>query len=180
FGMGLQDGPFPEHYEPVEAPVNNILSSVQNNPIAVAKICESECKTLGKCEDFPIVATTYRVSELWQAGQMTRNLTWLVELVPDMFCEMSKTLGKKKGIKTGDKIKVFNKRGEIEAYALVTDRFQPFKLNGKVVEEVGLTWHFGFIGVGKGDSANCLTPHVGDANTLIPEFKAFLCDVKKA
>ncbi len=180
FGMGLADGPFPEHYEPIEAPVTNALSSVQNNPVAVAMICESDCNKIGGCKEFPIVATTYRVSELWQAGQMTRNLTWLVELMPNMFCEMSKSLAKKKGIKNGDKIKVWNLRGEIESYALVTDRFQPFKLNGKVVDQIGLTWHFGYIGVGKGDSANCLTMHAGDANTLIPEFKAFLVNLRKA
>ena len=32
----------------------------------------------------------------------------------------------------------------------------------------------------KGDSANLLTPHVGDANTRIQESKAFLVDVRKA
>jgi len=180
FGMGLADGPFPEHYEPIEAPVKNLLSSVQNDPVAVAMVCVSDCNKIGTCDEFPIVATTYRVTELWQAGQMTRNLSWLVELMPNMFCEMSKSLAKQKNIKNGDKVKVWNTRGEIEAYALVTDRFQPFKLKDKVVEEVGLTWHFGYIGVGKGASANCLTPYAGDANTLIPEFKAFLCDVKKA
>jgi formate dehydrogenase major subunit len=100
--------------------------------------------------------------------------------MPNMFCEMSKSLAKAKGIKNGDKVKIKSARAEIEAYALVTDRFQPFKLDGKMVEEVGLAWHYGYIGLGKGASANDLTPHVGDANTLIPEFKAFLCDVKKA
>ncbi|TES90119.1 MAG: formate dehydrogenase, partial [Candidatus Cloacimonadota bacterium] len=178
FGMGRADGPFPEHYEPLESPVENLLSSVQNDP--AIKLWDSEMDKVGTSDKFPIIATTYRVTEHWQAGQMTRNLSWLVELVPDMFCEMSKSLAKTKGIKNGDKVKVKSARGEIEAYALVTHRFQPFKLNGKVVEEVGLAWHFGYIGLSKGDSANCLTPHIGDANTMIPEYKAFLCDVKKA
>jgi formate dehydrogenase major subunit len=65
----------------------------------------------------------------------------------------------------------------MNAYALVTKRFQPFKLNGKIVHEVGVIWHFGYNGLAKGDSANLLTPHIGDANTMIPEYKAFLCDV---
>jgi formate dehydrogenase-N alpha subunit len=180
FGMDLADGPFPEHYEPIESPITNPISSVQNDPVAVAMVCESECNKIGGCEEFPIVATTYRVTELWQAGQMTRNLTWLVELMPSMFVEMSKSLAKQKGISNGDKVKIWNSRGEIEAYALVTDRFQPFKLDGKMVDQIGLTWHFGYVGVGKGASANCLTPHAGDANTLIPEFKAFLCNLRKA
>ena len=178
FGMGLADGPFPEHYEPVESPVENMISSVQIDPIV--KVWDSEMDKIGTSDTFPIIATTYRVTEHWQTGAMTRSLPWLVELMPNMFCEMSKSLAKKKSIKNGDKVKIKSARGEIEAYALVTDRFQPFKLNGKVVEEIGLAWHYGFIGLSKGDSANCLTPHVGDANTMIPEYKAFLCDVKKA
>jgi len=178
FGMGLADGPFPEHYEPVESPVKNMISSVQIDPIV--KVWDSEMDKIGTSDTFPIIATTYRVTEHWQTGAMTRSLPWLVELMPNMFCEMSKSLAKKKSIKNGDNVKIKSARGEIEAYALVTDRFQPFKLNGKVVEEIGLAWHYGFIGLSKGDSANCLTPHVGDANTMIPEYKAFLCDVKKA
>jgi formate dehydrogenase major subunit len=31
-----------------------------------------------------------------------------------------------------------------------------------------------------GQSANILAPNVGDANTMIPEFKAFLCDIRRA
>ena len=39
---------------------------------------------------------------------------------------------------------------------------------------------FGNQGLVTGASANILTPHVGDANTNIPEFKAFLCNITKA
>jgi predicted molibdopterin-dependent oxidoreductase YjgC len=48
----------------------------------------------GKKEDFPIVATTYRVVEQWQAGGMSRWLEWLTECQPEMFVEMSKELAK--------------------------------------------------------------------------------------
>jgi formate dehydrogenase major subunit len=42
-----------------------------------------------------------------------------------------------------------------------------------------MIWHFGFNGLAKGSSANVLTAAVGDANTGIPESKAFLCDIRK-
>ncbi len=177
FGFGLADGPFPEHYEPLEAPVKNAMSSQQNNP--VIKIWAGEMDDVGTVEKFPIIATTYRVTEHWQAGQMTRNNPWLVELMPDMFVEMSKSLAQAKGVKNGDRVRVSTARGHIVAYAVVTSRFKPFRLNGKAYEQIGLPWHFGFKGLAKGDSANSLTPHVGDANTNIPEYKAFLCDVEK-
>ncbi len=177
FGMGLADGPFPEHYEPLESPVKNALSGVQVDP--AVKIWDSEMDNIGGPDKFPIVATTYRMTEHFQTGIMTRNLPWLVELVPNMMVELGKSLAEKKGIKNGDKVKVTSARGEIEAYAVVTDRFRPFELNGKKVDEIGLIWHFGHAGLAKGDSANVLTPHVGDANTMIPEYKAFLCDIRK-
>ncbi len=177
FGFGLADGPFPEHYEPLESPVKNLMSSAQTNPTIV--IWTKEMDEIGTVKHFPIIGTTYRVTEHWQAGQMTRNNPWLVELMPDMFVEMSKSLAKAKNIKNGDRVRISTARGEITAYAVVTDRFKPFKLNGKAYEQIGLPWHYGYKGLAKGCSANCLTPHVGDANTMIPEYKAFLCDLKK-
>jgi len=175
FGSGLADGPLPEHYEPLESPVNNLMSSQQNNP--TIKIWSKE--EIGTREQYPIIATTYRVTEHWQAGQMTRNSPWLVELMPDMFVEMSKSLAKARNVKHGDKVRILTARGEITAFAVVTDRVKPFKVNGRSYEQIGLPWHFGYKGLAKGCSANCLTPHVGDANTMIPEYKAFLCDVRK-
>jgi len=150
---------------------------VQVDP--AVKIWDSEMDKVGTADRFPIVATTYRMTEHFQTGVMTRSLPWLVELVPNMIVELSSSLARVKGIKSGDKVKVASARGEIEAYALVTDRFRPFELNGKKVEEIGLIWHFGHEGLARGDSANCLTPHVGDAITMIPEYKAFLCDIRK-
>jgi len=153
------------------------MSSAQTNPTIV--IWTKELDQIGTAKDFPIIATTYRVTEHWQAGQMTRNNPWLVELMPDMFVEMSKSLAQAKNIKNGDKVKIMTARDSIVAYAVVTDRFKPFKLNGKAYEQIGLPWHYGFKGLARGHSANRLTPNVGDANTMIPEYKAFLCDVKK-
>jgi formate dehydrogenase major subunit len=175
FGMGRADGPLPEHYEPWESPVNNAMSGTQNDP--AFKIWRPEEK--GSPSQYPIVATTYRVVEHWQAGQMTRNQPWLVELQPEMFVEISEELAAEKGISNGGKVIVETARGSVSAVAIVTKRFKPFHLNGKTVHQVGMPWHWGYTGLSTGDSANLLTPHVGDANTMIPEYKAFLCNIKK-
>ncbi len=175
FASSLADGPFPEHYEPLESPVANAMSPQQYNP--VIKVWRPD--EIGQADQYPIVATTYRVTEHWQAGAMTRNLPWLVELMPNAFVEISEELAAEKGIANGDWVTVTTPRGEINVRAVVTVRLQPFKLNGKTVHQVGLVWHFGYRGLATGDSANSLTPHVGDANTMIPEFKAFLCDIRK-
>jgi formate dehydrogenase-N alpha subunit len=173
----LADGPFPEHYEPWESPLDaNPLSGTKNDP--VIKIWRPEEQSTAS--EYPIVATTYRVVEHWQAGQMTRNLPWLVEQMPDMFVELSEELAEDKGISNGDKVVVWNKRGEISAIALVTKRFKPFQMNGTKVHQIGMPWHWGYAGLSTGDSANVLTPSVGDPNTTIPEYKAFLCDIRRA
>jgi len=176
FGMGLADGPFPEHYEPWESPVANQMSGTQNDPCF--KIWASAMDYKGDAAKYPIVATTYRVTEHWQAGAMTRNLPWLNELMPQMFAELSEELAAEKGIINGKNIIVETARGKVEAVAIVTKRFTPFSINGTRVHHIGLVWHWGYAGLSKGDSANLLTPHVGDANTMIPEYKAFLCDIR--
>ncbi len=179
FGAGRADGPFPEHYEPWESPVKNILHPDQSTDPAF-KIWKSEMDRKGDPKKYPIVGTTFRLTEHWQSGAMTRNLPWLVEMQPDMFVEMSPELAAEKGIKNGGKVIVESARGSIEAVALVTRRLQPFRLDGHLVHQVAMPWHWGYKGLTTGGSANVLTPPVGDANTMIPETKAFLCDVRKA
>ena len=173
----LVDGPLPEHYEPWESPLEaNPLSGTMNDP--VIKVWRPE--EWSNPKDFPIVASTYRVVEHWQAGQMSRNLPWLVEQMPEMFVEMSEELAVEKGIDNGDKVVVWNTRGEIKAVALVTKRFKPFQMNGTTVHQIGMPWHWGYAGLSTGDSANVLTPSIGDPNTTIPEYKAFLCNIRRA
>ncbi len=185
FCTGLADGPFPEHYEPWESPLSmtgNPMGHGQKfNPVHWQPKDETEVLfTAGERQEFPIVGTTYRVSEHWQSGAMTRNLSWLAELQPDMFVEMSLELAEDLGIKNGEVVKVKSQRGELDAVAIVTSRVQRFEVAGEKLDVVGLPWHWGFKGLVTGGSANILTPAVGDANTAIPETKAFLCRIEKA
>jgi formate dehydrogenase major subunit len=130
---------------------------------------------------YPIVGTTYRVTDHWQSGVMTRWQPWLLETQPQEFCEMSEQLAKLKGIKNGDRVIVESARGKVEAVAIVTIRFQPFNIAGTTIHQVGLPWCFGWVTPKDGgDSANLLTPSIGDPNTLIPETKAFMVNVRKA
>ena len=177
FAAGLAEGPFPEHYEPWESPIHNILSGTQTNP-AITELYPEDRAEIGSGE-YPLVATSYRVTEHYQTGMLTRNMPWLNESIPEMFVEISKSLAEKIDIESGDKVVVSSRRGEIEAAACVTPRLKPFKVNGSEVEMVGLLWHWGYAGMSKGPVGNDLTPAIGDANTNIPEYKAFLCDIRK-
>src|SRR5438270_6568630 len=187
-GALCSDGPFPEHYEPMESPVHNALSKVQNDP-AVFLYKDAKDTFAAVDSEFPYVATTYRVTE--HEHYVTQNVPYLVESMPDFFVELPEELAKKKGITNGGKVKVRSKRGEVIGVALVTKRMRPLKVAGKTVYQIGIPvhWHFA---AGKGtdpaagkfrqtpEMANILTPYVGDANVRTPEFKGFLVDVAKA
>lgn len=178
FAAQMNEGPFPEHYEPIESPVKNLMSSVQNNPKAL--IIEDLNKT-GNAEEYPIICTNYRLSEHWQTGGMTRNVPWLAEAQPKMFVEISEELAAEKGIQNGDMVDVFNNRGRIKVNAMVTKRFKPFTIDGKTVHQVGMPWHWGYATKrAHGAIANDITPSCGDANSSIPEYKAFLVQIEKA
>ncbi len=185
FGPGLADGPFPEHYEPLECPIEkNLISPQFVNPTIKRweKDGVPELDLRATCDPrFPIVCTTYRVSEHWQTGVMTRWTPWLLELQPEMFVEMSKEIAELKEIKNGDKVIVKSARGEVNAVAIVTARFKPFTIADQIVHEVGIPWHYGWRypnpELKELRSANLLTPSIGDPNTMIPESKAFMVDV---
>ena len=187
FGPGRADGPFPEHYEPLECPIQENPFSKAHRINPTAKLFHEE----GKEEDvfyscdtrYPFIATTYRVTEHWQTGVMTRHQPWLLEMQPQLFVEMSHELAEERGIRNGAKVKVSSGRGEAIAKAVVTDRIKPFRIMNSTIHQVGLPWCFGWqfpVDGSGGDSANLLTPTIGDANTMIPETKAFMVNVEKA
>ena len=187
FGPGGAEGPFPEHYEPLECPVqeNPLNKNHRINPTSklLHEDPNSTSDSFASCDvRYPFVATTYRVTEHWQTGVMSRHTPWLQEMMPQIFVEISKELAEESGIKNGDKVNVSSARGALWAVAAVTSRFKPFKVMGSTVHQVGLPWCYGWQypedGSG-GDSANILTPSIGDANTMIPETKAFMVNVQK-
>lgn len=177
---GMVDGPLPEFYEPFETPFDkNSLNGRLNSPVFFGHNYESTAH--GDAADFPIIATTYSVTEHWQTGGQTRLCPSNVEAMPDQFVEMSHELASEKGIKNGDKVRVYNNRGSVKLTALVTHRFKPFTVHGETKHQVGMTHHFGWADLyGTGDVVNDLTPNVGDPNSFTPEYKAFLVNIEKA
>jgi len=176
---GMADGPFPEHYEPFETPVekNPIGTKTLVNP--VARLYAGDKARMGDAKEFPLVATSYRLTEHFHFW--TKHTRIGAVLQPEQFVEISETLAARKGVKNGDRIRVKSKRGTITVKALVTKRIKTLKVAGKEVETVGIPIHWGFQGQAKkGHLANTLTPFVGDANIQTPEYKAFLVDIEKA
>jgi len=179
---GMNEGPFPTHYEPFDTPVG-LNPMYSNNPKATsspaARVFKNIWDTFGKADEFPHVGTTYRLTEhfhYWTKHALVNAITQ-----PEQFVEIGEALAKELGIAAGDRVKVSSKRGYIKAVAVVTKRIKPMKIEGKTVHHVGIPIHWGFKGLTKpGFLANTLTPFVGDGNTNTPEFKTFLVKVEKA
>jgi formate dehydrogenase major subunit len=127
--------------------------------------------------EYPVVATTFRLTEHYLSGPMSRFNSWLNELQPAMFVELSSDLAAERGIVNGDWATVRTPRGAIEARALVTRRLQPLVVDGRVVHQIGLPIHWGFAGESVGASANDVTSLVSEPNVSIHEAKAFACQV---
>jgi formate dehydrogenase major subunit len=176
---GLQDGPLPTHYEPHESVVENLLYPQQANPARMEwKRPDNPYHKAVRDERYPYVLTTYRLTEHHTAGAMTRWLSWLAELQPEMFCEVSPELASEKNLVNGGWATISTARGDIEARVLVTERIRPLKIKGRVVHQIGLPYHWGSRGRVTGDAANELISFVADPNVAIQESKALTGNIE--
>ncbi|MDP2354725.1 MAG: molybdopterin-dependent oxidoreductase [Beijerinckiaceae bacterium] len=177
---GLVDGPLPTHYEPVESVVRNPLYKQQSSP--VLKYWKIDGNPLAELADakYPYVITTYRLTEHYLSGAMSRWLPWLTELQPELFVELSPELANEQGIANLDRVRISSPRATVHAKALVTRRMRPLQVAGRTVHQVGMPFHWGWEGLSTGDAANELTALVGDPNTTMHEGKTFVCNVHKA
>jgi formate dehydrogenase major subunit len=177
---GLLDGPLPTHYEPMETPVENPMYKQQVNPVVIRFDVKGNEYIKVADPNYPLVISTYRLTEHHLSGTMSRWLPWLAELQPELFVEISPELAGEKGIQNGDWVTIMTPRAEIEAKALVTRRLRPFRLgDGKIIHQIGMPWHWGYQGVVKGDIVNNLSALVGDPNVTIHEGKVFTCNIRK-
>jgi formate dehydrogenase major subunit len=179
---GLTDGPLPTHYEPHESPFRNPLYGQQANPAREQYHRRENAYNPSHgqpgADVFPYVMTTYRLTEHHTAGAMSRTLPYLAELQPEMFCEVSPALATERKLEHGNWATIISVRTAIEARVLVTERISPLQVQGRVVHQVGLPYHWGQRGVSSGDSANDLFALALDPNVHIQEVKAATCDIR--
>ena len=178
------DGPFPEHYEPIESPVANLFHPQHSNNPVVKKFSTPADKYGTTAEGFTIICTTYRLTETYH--YWTKNNPMNVQLIPEPFVEMPVELAQELGIRGGDKVKVTSARSFYIAKAFVTKRIKPMMIDGKKIYQIGLPINQGYRGIQEDAGkvaktiANRLTPTAVDPNAHTPEFKGFLVKVEKA
>jgi formate dehydrogenase major subunit len=177
--VGLEDGPLPVHYEPVESPVPNLLyDNVQYDP--AVRTFDRPDNPYNPPEDprYPYVVTTYRLTEHHTSGAMSRWIPWLSELQPELFCEISPELAAEKGVNNTGWVTISTSRGKIHCKALVTDRIPVYDFQGEKLHTIGLPYHWGPSGLVKGDVVNNLIPVALEANVAIHEAKAFTANLE--
>jgi formate dehydrogenase major subunit len=178
---GLIDGPLPTHYEPQESPFANPLYGQSANPCRQLFNHKHNRynPTYGDpgVDVFPYAMTTYRLTEHHTAGGMSRFQSYLSELQPELFCEVSPELAAERNLVHGGWATIVTARSAIEARVMVTDRMVPLSVQGRALHQVGLPWHWGNKGLSTGDSANDLFALALDPNVHIQEVKATTCDV---
>ncbi len=176
---GVKDGPMPAHFEPVESPVGNLLYPRQASSPFV-RYLEGPLNRIAHAPstEFPVVACTFRLTEHYLSGPMSRFNSWLNELQPEMFVELGPELARLRGIAHGGWLTVRSARGRIEARAMVTRRIRELHVDGRVVHQVGIPFHWAFAGEVVGGNANDLTALVADLNVSMHEAKVFTCDVE--
>jgi formate dehydrogenase major subunit len=179
---GVVDGPMPTHYEPQDSPFPNPLYSQQRNPSRLLYPHEYNryAPDPGRpgAEIYPYVVTTYRLTEHFTAGGMSRWTPYLSELQPELFCEVSPELAKERGLHNGGWATVITPRNAIETRVLVTDRLAPLRVRDRITHQIGLPYHWGPNGLSTGDAVNDLSPIILDPNAQIQEDKAFTADIR--
>jgi formate dehydrogenase major subunit len=179
---GLIDGPLPTHYEPAESPVRNPLYTQQSNP--TRKVYDRPDNLLNPSppdahsDVFPFIFTTSRLTEHHTAGGMSRQLAYLSELQPAMFVEVSPALAQERGLEHMGWAHVVTGRAAVEARVMVTARLRPLRIDGRVIHQIWLPYHWGGSGLTTGDSANDLFGITLDPNVLIQESKVGTCDIR--
>jgi formate dehydrogenase major subunit len=176
---GLKDGPLPTHYEPMESIIQNPLYGQQANPkrLEWRRSDNPYHEPYGDAR-FPYVVTTYRLTEHHTGGAMSRWLSWLSELQPEMFCEVSPELARERNLKNGGWATIRTLRAEIEARVLVTRRIPSLRIRGRIIHQIGLPYHWSSVGLVRGDAANDLIAFVADPNVSIQESKALTATIE--
>ncbi len=61
---------------------------------------------------------------------------------------------------------------------MVTDRMTPLRVDGRVVHQIGMPYHWGPNGYARGDAVNELSSMALDPSSHIQEVKAFTVDIR--
>src|SRR5256714_15490946 len=110
----LGEEPIPTHSDPLKPPVHTALYPRATNPV-VNWFTRAENRFAPPGDPrFPFVLTTYRLTEHHTGGGMSRFLSYLSELQPEMFVEILPELAAELKVNNSDYVCIVSLRGAIE------------------------------------------------------------------
>jgi predicted molibdopterin-dependent oxidoreductase YjgC len=113
--------------------------------------------------EYPFVLNTGRLLYHWHGGTLTRRVQGLLELAPKLEVAVHPSDARRLGVDTGGRLRVESRRGELIAYARVTDAVRPGAVFVPFVKLAD-------------SAANFLTNSASDPVSKIPEYK--VCAVR--
>lgn len=117
--------------------------------------------------DYPVVLTTGRVVSQYLSGTQTRRIGPLVDQCPDPYVEIHPVLAERIGVRSGERVRVVSRRGEVVLPALVVRTIRP--------DTVFIPYHWP-----GAKSANLVTHRALDPISKIPEFKVCAVRLERA
>ena len=188
-------GKFPGHTEPYETPRQDLLATSswgRNTKGGNAwDLVPASTKVAGRdalATDFPLTLTSIRCVEHFQGGVTTRNNPWNVEQEPEPWIELNSVDARANGIVDGDWVKIISARTASLTGQMLPKYGQGFRARVGVGLQtnqrvgpgvVAIPWHWGEKGLSTGSRANDVSIDAGDANSVIPEYKACLVRIEK-
>jgi anaerobic selenocysteine-containing dehydrogenase len=154
----LLDGPFPVHYEPAEGPLENALHPDQGISPLVAGGLPEAVWTPDLEARFPFLVATGELPDAWGTGRISERLTGWEQGGKDPRVEISRSLARRLGVTSGERVLLSTPRGALELVAMQTDRLRPLYCAGSFVEVLWLP--VGFRGLG-GVTLDILDPTSG-------------------
>ena len=116
------------------------------------------------CDEFPFILTTGRILEHYNCGTMTRR-TGNKDIVSEDILAINPKDADNKGVVSGDKVRIFSERGEVELDAVVSSEVKPGILY--------TTFHF------PEHMVNQVTSEEKDEESMCPEYKVSAVDFEK-
>jgi assimilatory nitrate reductase catalytic subunit len=117
--------------------------------------------------EYPVILTTGRVVSQFLSGTQTRRIGPLVKQYPEPLIEIHPQLAARVGVRTGERLRVVSRRGEVTLARSVVKTIRP--------DTIFIPYHWA-----EEKSANRLTIRALDPVSKIPEFKVCAVRVERA
>ncbi len=173
----LPSGPLPEFYEGETVPLSLTVNG--------AAVCPTAAQGAESAAEPGAEATVLGVLRLdgWDGMGLgdERFSVDAAALAPENYVELAPALAAARGIVSGDKVRLSNGRGTVQARAWVTERVRPFVVDGVEVPVVRLSSPYSWCGsVLVGEGGEAVASVRGDGSTGAPAWQTWTVQIEKA